>query len=124
MSYDKGLKAIKMANTLRGMLRSILLQKGSDFQIGNYHVSALPSGGTHKISIRRIKYYGFSQFEVCVWNTEDKEITISNGDICHDAEVIYILRTIQSIHYPIEKVYVLGKANVKEDVTFKFKEYL
>ena len=116
-----------MANHLRVILKSILLQKGTEYQIGDYHAVAEKSGESLIIKIYHVKYRGFSQFESCIWNVSEKEVTIPNGDVCHEGEVIYILRSIKSIHQEVEKVYAIYQhenKSAEKNVTAEYENYL
>jgi hypothetical protein len=116
-----------MANHLRVILKSILLQKGTEYQIGDYHAIAEKTSESLIIKIYHVKYLGFRQFESCIWNVSEKEVTIPNGDVCREGEVIYILRSIQSIHQEVEKVYAIyqhDSKGAKKDVTAEYEHYL
>jgi hypothetical protein len=118
---------VLLVNHLREILNQILLQKGSDFQVGNYHAKAEEKDSTVIITIYHVKYMGFDQFESALWNETDNELRIMNADICQEGEIIFILRSFKSTGMQIQKMYEIANEDpngLKEEVTAKYQKYL
>lgn len=99
-----------MTNSLRIALKHIFESSVSEIVQNNYKVEWNDPLKKEKLRIYHLKFHGGSEVHICDWNLKSGIITVFQNKKIIFPELVFIMRTIETYGYKIEKI-VLRKGD-------------